>query len=267
MHRSGGIWLAGVAGVGKTRMALEAVRQALPNYTLIPLNQKVLPDDLGLQPGERIVFWLDDILARGTTEMEALALIGLVQGATARLKGHTPPLFVVTCTKAESALVRIRYRSLLQGTALQEVLASSPQDAQWTAFLQWADTQHLTSDRKQFDGTPGSLILDLEVRVEAFHRLDPAAQALLQLLSVCFGCNIGQWTGQRLQHYAAIATGLDHDAWLRGITALLADRWLIQQGNKFLIPVDAYLTLVLPRGIHARNTRLAGQAASPYRMV
>src|SRR5689334_4086318 len=115
-------------------MAFEAVRKALPDYTLIPLHQRILPGDLTVHLGERVVFWLDNILMRGATVQEALTLTGLVHAVTVQLKGRIPPLFIVTCTSTESALVRTRYRSLLQGILPQEIPACTPQDAQWDAF-------------------------------------------------------------------------------------------------------------------------------------
>ncbi|MBA3822327.1 MAG: hypothetical protein H0X24_00320 [Ktedonobacterales bacterium] len=259
--RSGGILvLTGVSGVGKTRMAFEAVRQSLPRSSLIPLDTHVVFADLDLQPGEQIVLWLDDLAERGATDQDAKLLTRLVRHAAAQLKIGRSLIVVATCTTAELPTVQARYRSLLRDGVFLDVAPVLPEEPHWLAFLGWAKSQQLPHDAAQFDGTPGSLILDLAARVGAYQGLAGPARAILDVVALFYACGIGNWTRARVQQAATVAFDLAAVAWPAGLTALLADRWLLSRGAQVQVPIAAYLTRVLPRVGHSLDTPILQDA-------
>lgn len=191
-----GICVFGRPTLGKTRLAWEAMRAALPDYHFIKWLHGGADDlDWEAIDGECIALWLDDLQEYANTN-EGPAISDLPRRfaeAGARL------VVIATCRAGSDADQANRFFTDL----LDRLEPLTPADITASAADQLADNlarQGETVERDEFDGTPGSLLLGVKrMRDQIYPALPQDAQRLLRTMKLLRGAHIYTYPSQRLR--------------------------------------------------------------------
>lgn len=232
-----GICIVGRAMLGKTRLAWEAMRAELPGWMFLRWAPGLWPAfDLsspirlegGAAPappltgvgaswrGKRVVLFID-AAQRFANPYEAVLLNSLPEEcarAGARL------VVIVTCRAgADEAAARQHLGPLLDRLTLIALDELSAAEAdQLTALLKDAGVE---TKREQFDGTPGSMLLDVENLRDVGHpALPEPAQRVLRAMKLLHSAGISASPAPRLRAAAIDLFALDARDWPGALDAL-----------------------------------------------
>ena len=216
-----GIWVVGRPLQGKSRLAWEAIQAVLPGWTLVRwAHTASRPFDMDAVRGQRVVLWLDDLdtYANPAEAPTLLDLPRLFRQARVRL------VIVATCAQGGSAaLARAQLGPLLDG--LREVRLEDISAEEGDALVGALAKANIPARRAAFDGTPGSLVLDIpHMRAEVYPELPESARRALRALKLLRSAGIGTCSERRVRAIAEAAFGLPADprAWPSARDALVA---------------------------------------------
>ncbi|HST87657.1 MAG TPA: hypothetical protein VLJ14_04695, partial [Ktedonobacterales bacterium] len=242
-----GICVFGRPTEGKTRLAWEALRAALPDWTFVKWPYSRARDfDYAAYRGQNVALWLDDLQKYSADEATTLNdLPRRFATAGARL------VVVATCRDdKDETLVRGRHESLLARlTPIRPVDISDAEASQLAAALAKEGVEVRID---QFDRTPGSLLLGVRrMRDERYPALSPDAKHTLWALKLLRSAGIYEYPGPRVRVVAGIF-GLNEAYW-RDTLNELAGAGFVRigaigaGGDRALEPVaDAYLDDAVP---------------------
>lgn len=266
----GGVILIGPAMVGKTRMALEALRQEAGDFVLLIWSRETFPpEDLSIYAGQDVAWLLDDV-----HELLHERDVQQITQTLRQLQKIARRLVVVATTRpgSEGDLVLRSYRSFIQALGLFRARLQSMEKGreEWQGFLTFANEQVRQGqtqpfDPANFDGTPGSVLLGLDLRTEALRYPDfPAsARAILMALALLRKAGVYYFPERRVRRVAESVFEAPPDHWLGALDYLVQTAWISlsegdQRGESTLnLFTDAYLDVCLIQsGLYPRGGRL-----------
>lgn len=243
-----GICIYGRAAQGKTRLAWEALRVALPGWTLLKWPQEPrLPLDLSILRGQHVVLWLDDA-HEYATPTTAATLCDLPQ----RFAAVGIPLVIVATCRNSQGIARARLAGLLERLTsihLEDITAEHA--TQLVAALGKAGVDALL---EEFDGTPGSLLLRIrQMRRLQYPGLNEDAQRILHALRLLRSAHIYSYPVWRVRPLAMRLFSLAPTHWENACAKLIEAGFVSLQplpgdsNNRTLKPVcTAYLDQSVP---------------------
>src|SRR5579883_746859 len=244
-----GICVFGPPLLGKTRLAWEAIQAELPDWALMRWPFEGQPAlDLAAWRGRQIILWLDDL-----QKYAQLALAPTLNDLPRRFAAAGVRVVIVaTCRDGEA---ETRAATLL-GPLLERLIPILPADvgeneAAWHATaLQY---QGIKLDRAPFDGTPGSLVLNVErMRQERYPALPKSAQRVLRAIKLLRSAGIWTYPEARVRATAEDVFWLAPDQWRSARKALVRAGFvrlerLSDDGSCALVPVaDIFLDQAVP---------------------
>jgi hypothetical protein len=222
-HRDGplGICVLGRPAQGKTRLAWEAVQAALPGWTLVRWSHVATRAfDLDHLHSRRVLVWVDD-LHEFANLAEAPTLCDLPRVFA---KSRMRLVIVATCREgADEAQTRMRFAALMG--RLREVRLVDISDGEANSLVADLAREGVRVHRTAFDGTPGSLVLDLaQRRTHDYAALPEGAKRALRALKLLRSAGILTSTETRTRAAAEALFGLpvDPHAWPLARTTLLS---------------------------------------------
>ena len=257
--QSSGVVLIGRAMMGKTRMALEALRATVPDFTLLSWDSERPVGNIASIAsqfkGQRIAILLDDLQLLSRRAEDAQQIIAGVQA----LQQVAKQSIVIATTRPGDDEDRAlqSFSSLIESLKLQPVRLQDLHGEEAQHFQDFAHQALLAEGRAtdaqddQFDGTPGSLLLGLarrtvELRSAAF---PTSAKTVLKALAlVRAGGSVA--TTSRIRRIASGVFDLAPNEWGTARDYLIRNEWL--QSGEETDPVlrlnsDAYLEYCLPQ--------------------
>ncbi len=266
----GGVIIIGPAMVGKTRMALEALRQEAPDFTLLMWSRETFPpEDLSIYTDQDVAWLLDD-----PHELPHERDVQQITQTLRQLQHIARRLIVVATTRSgtEGDLVLRSYRSFIQALGLFRARLQSMEKGrdEWQRFLAFADAQRRQGqaqpfDPAHFDGTPGSVLLGLDLRTEAlrYPNFPPTARAILMALALLRKAGIYHFPERRVRRVAESVFEAPPGQWFEALDYLVQTAWISlsegnQQGESTLnLFTDAYLDVCLAQsGLYPLGERL-----------
>lgn len=215
-----GVLVVGRPLQGKTRLAWEAVQATMPGWTLVRwVHSSTRPFDMDAVRGHRVVLWLDDLdtYANAAEAPTLLDLPRLFKQAHVRL------VIAATCTEgASETLVRAQLGPLLD--RLRVVRLDDIGGDEADALGRDLARVNIHVRRAAFDGTPGSLVLDIAgMRDKAYAALPESARRVLRALKLMRSAGITACSERRVRAVAETAFGLPMDprAWPYARAALV----------------------------------------------
>lgn len=223
-----GVVIRGPAKVGKTRFAVEVLKQAAPGYQLLQWHASshprlALPEYDSLT-GSRLVLFVDDL----PDEVFDPITLGALREAIGHLR-QICQSFVVVATfrtpneRAEQDLVRILEH--LPHVDLRPMDKESTDGqvfvARLQSYLRDLDAPPKGVDPKQFDGFPGSALLGLEWVKALVPRIPPNAQKILQAMALLRHVGVNVYPEERLRRVAVHVFELNAREWRRARAILL----------------------------------------------
>ncbi|HEV2238827.1 MAG TPA: hypothetical protein VGR57_19365, partial [Ktedonobacterales bacterium] len=251
-----GICVFGRPTQGKTRLAWEALRATLPEWTLLRWpHGAAAPFDYAHVNGQKLALWLDDLWEYANPS-EAPSLSDLprrLREAGARV------VVVATCRDGDDEK---RTRELL-GALLEHLTALRPADITRGEATQLAADLAVAHPADQegavyadeFDGTPGSLLLGVRRMAEQrYPALPEDGRRVLRALKLLRSAQSYDYPETRVRTVAGDLFGLpsDEGAWQTARAALVASDFLRlgeadSAGRRALEPVaDVYLERAVP---------------------
>lgn len=244
-----GICVLGPAMMGKTRLAWEAAKTELPDWTLVRWPAEgPLPFDLARLQGQRVVFWLDD-LAR----YAHLSLAPLLNDLPRRLRAlNVPFVIVATCRDGEeSRRAATHLRPLMEHLLPIRPAEVGENEIAW--HIAAAKYHGIKLQSNQFDGTPGSVVLATRrMARESYPALSRNAQRVLRAMKLLRSAGISIYPESRVRAAAEDVFGLERQEWRRARNALARAGFIRLEaqpsGKEYLLaPVaDVYLDEVAP---------------------
>ena len=234
-----GVCVTGAAMQGKTRLAWEALNATLPGWTLLrwPHEPRQV-FELGSMRNKRFVLWLDNLheFATPTTAAALADMPRRLAQAGARV------VVVATCRAGQDERrARRHLGSLLERlTVVQLGNITQGEADQLAAALAKAGAP---VELDQFDGTPGSLLLDVRrMRGEDYPALPHDAQRVLHALSLLRSAQIYRYPLSRMLAVASDLFGVEASALGEACAALERHGWLRSAmtggGERELVPVS-----------------------------
>ncbi len=256
-----GIVLAGRPMLGKTRMALEALRATTPDFTLLYFNpDRSLPDLLALAPhfaGQDLALLLDDLQFTARRPEDAQKLITGVRALQAAARRC---VIVATVRVGDDEdLAMQTFASLFETLDLRAIRLAPLTDEAARAFLAFAADATATGQaalhRDEFDGTPGSVLLGLARRTVQLRSPDfpAAAKAILKALALLRAADITPRSVGRARRVASAIFALPPTGWQAALEYLVRNEWLTlgvaddTDATPIGLPSDAYLERCLPQ--------------------
>jgi hypothetical protein len=243
-----GICITGRAMLGKTRLAWEAMRAELPGWTLVrwPHGPQASVDFSALH-GKRAVLWIDAAQAFANPH-EALLLNNLPEAFVA---AGVPLVVVMTCRDGADERAALQHLgpllARLTTIALPEISASEAD--QLTTLL---GAVGIEAQRDQFDGTPGSVLLDVAgLRDTRYPALPESAWRVLQALKLLHQVGIPEYPAPRVRATAVDLFALDEADWQSALATLAQAGFVrlgeIGAGGETIMPVaEVYLERAVP---------------------
>jgi tetratricopeptide (TPR) repeat protein len=244
-----GICVLGPAMMGKTRLAWEAMKTELPEWTVVrwPVEGH-LPFDLATLQGQRVVFWLDDL-----SRYAHLSLAPVLNDLPRRLNALGVPFVVVaTCRDGEEMQrAATHLRPLMSHLLPIRPAEVGENEIVWhIAALKYHGIK-LQAD--QFDGTPGSVVLGTQrMGREAYPALSRSAQRVLRAMKLLRSAGIVNYPESRVRAAAEDVFGLEAQEWRRARNALARAGFIYLEaqpsGSEYLlVPIaDVYLDEAAP---------------------
>lgn len=269
--RYGGLAFFGPPMVGKTRMALEALRCECPDFLVLPWpRQEFALSALQVYGGCDVVLLLDD-LHELTGQYEA----GRVVDGVRRLRHLASGLLVVMTSRTgvDAAATHQRYDGLIEALDLTPVnlVPMGADDAEAMRFLGFVRALAESDPERRlsldtFDGTPGSVLLGLDRRTTQLRATSfpGAAKAILRALALLRTADIHEYPEVRVRRVAEAVFDLPVNTWTSALDYLIDEGWVAlgdgdRQGESQLqVPSDAYVDVCLvDAGIYPRSGRKA----------
>lgn len=216
-----GFWVVGRSLQGKSRLAWEAMQAVVPGWTLVRwAHSASRPFDMDAVRGQHVILWLDD-LASYANLAEAPTLLDLPRLFK---QAHIRLVIVATCADGPAeAQARAQLGPLLG--RLHEVRLDDMGAVEAGELAQALARAHVPVHPAVFDGTPGSLVLDIpHMRHEVYPTLPEGARRALYALKLLRSAGIGICSERRVRAVAETAFGLPLDprAWPSARDALVA---------------------------------------------
>lgn len=265
-----GVLIRGPAKIGKTRFAIEVLKNSTMGYRLLKWRVSYHPrlalTDYEPLAGERLVLFIDNL----PDEVSDPINIGALRDAIARLR-HICRSFVVVATfrtpnqRAEGELVRILEH-------LPPVdLKTRDRDSSWgqefidelTSYLKGIAKRPKSVNPDQFDGFPGSALLGLDWVKALVPTIPPNAQTILQAMALLRRVGVNVYPENRLRRVAVRIFGLSPDLkeWHNTRNDLL-QRELVQR-----LPTSAGAFVLKVRNDNYLDECLGAIFPEPGRMV
>lgn len=265
----GGAVLFGPPMVGKTRMALEALRHEAADFLLLPWpRHEFAPAALEAFRGRRVALLLDDL-----HELTYQHEVGRILAALRRLLASAARLVVVATSRSgvDEAATHQHYDGLIESLGLRVVHLTpmSRADAEAEQFFAFVrqlaarePARQLTVDA--FDGTPGSVLLGLERRTTQLRspRFPSAAKAILKAIALLRAASVYEYPESRVRRVAERVFELAPAAWSDALDYLVGAGWVsLDEGDlrgesRLYLPSDAYLDVCLAEsGAYPRSNR------------
>jgi tetratricopeptide (TPR) repeat protein len=243
-----GICVFGRPTEGKTRLAWEAMRDELPDWTFVlwPQSRPQTPLDIPAQRGRRVVLWLDDLQKYSADEAGTLSdLPRRFAEAGARL------VVVATCRDgADETSVRTRLGSLLDRLAPIRPRDITRDEAEKLAAA--LEKVGRTTRMDQFDRTPGSLLLGVRrMRDERYPLLSPDARHILWALKLLRSAGMYEPPAARVRAVAVEIFQLPEGHWRDACLELRQQAFVRLErdpdGDLAPVPIaDVYLEQAVP---------------------
>ncbi|HEY7126833.1 MAG TPA: helix-turn-helix transcriptional regulator [Ktedonobacterales bacterium] len=264
----GGVIIFGPAMVGKTRMALEALRREVSDFLLLVCSPVAFPTINPASFKQQNVALLLDDLHECLQEREVERIYDLFR----RLKKVTNRLLIVATSRPinERDHVHHKYASLIEGSGLarKQLLLMQhglEETRRFLGFSQGLVKQGIIQPftLADFDGTPGSLFLGLERRTKEirFPDFPSGARAVLMALALLRQAQIFPFTESRIRRVAEGVFGAPKSLWFE-VRYLDHRAWVnIGQDNGgketvLSLPSDAYVDVCLAdAGLYPANKR------------
>ncbi len=253
----GGVLILGPAMVGKTRMALEALRREVADFLLLVCSPLGFPtvDPLSFRQ-QNVALLLDDL-----HELLQERDVERVYDLFRRLKQVAKRLLIVATSRPinERDHIHQKYASLIEGSGLAKkhlllMQQGLEETGRFLGFSQGLVEQGIIQPftLANFDGTPGSLFLGLERRTKEIRVSDfPAgARAVLMALALLRQAQIFPCTESRIRRVAEGVFGAPKSLWFE-VRYLDHRAWVhIGQDNGsketvLSMPSDAYIDVCL----------------------
>ncbi len=244
-----GICITGRAMLGKTRLAWEAMRAELTGWTVVPWPHGPQASiDFAALHSKRAVLWIDAAQTFANPH-EALLLNSLPEAAAAASQRL---IIIVTCRDgADETATRQHLEPLLARLATIPLTEISASEADQLAAL--LKTAGVEAHQDQFDGTPGSLVLDVAgLRAARYPSLPAAARRVLQALKLLRQVGIFDYPAPRLRAAAVDLFALDEADWPSALDTLAQAGFLRlgavrAAGEQTIVPAAAvYLETAIP---------------------
>ena len=246
-----GIILYGLPLIGKTRLALQALRHEAPEYELLAWRHKDIPRwTLERLRGRRVALLLDD-LQEFANPTEAAG----IQAAVEKLRDVCKrPIVIATCRAGDDRdAVERQFGGMLQWLAPLDLTPIERGGPEYTAFVDKMRAEHVEVHTETFDGTPGSAVLDLKRRTDQLSdRAFPRdALAILKALRLLRASQTYDYPEGRVRRVAATVFGQSEagGAWDEARGYLARHGWLrLERANAagesgLAVPTDAYLDI------------------------
>ena len=266
-----GILVKGEANAGKTRFVLEAIRAALPEWSLLVWSEAYLDNRLpsaGRLHGRDLIIFLDDLQnyasggsSRGA-DGQALALAAgpaaTLRALAQRVRGQDSAnrvLFVATCRTENEGATEASLGWLWEKLEPFQIPTFDKRDDN-PILIEFAQAGEIHRD--EWDGTLGSLVLGLRRKREEYMALlqthDPAASVLhaMKLLTIC---GIREHTERRVRAVCGLLgeTAIAHEKkpWIEAVGTLnrlqFVTDTLLSNGSSYLLTIrkDSYFEYVV----------------------
>jgi len=212
-----GICVFGAAGQGKTRLAWEAMRAELPDWTVLRWPHRPLPRlELSTLRGQRVVLWIDD-LHEFANPTEAVVLNDLPSYLT---RARIPFVVVATCRDGgDEVRACAHLESLLDRlTPIRPAELTSEQANELAAAL----AKHgIAAQLDPLARTPGAVVLAVPyMRRELFPLLPAAAISVLNTLKLLRSAGIYVYPMSRVRATAIDIFGMHEADWTKACVAL-----------------------------------------------
>lgn len=266
---SGGATLFGLPMVGKTRMALEALRREAPGFLLVPWpRQEFALSALNRFARCPVALVLDDL-----HELAHQQDAGRILAAMQRLLALAERLIVIVTSRSgvDEAATRQHYDGLIESLGLVTVrIAPMARDeGEAEDFLTFVRMLAEREPARQFvagafDGTPGSVLLGLGRRTSQLRssRFPSAAKAILKAIALLRAADIYDYGESRVRRVAQDVFELTGAQWSDALDYLVGGGWVSlddgdQSGeSRLYVPSDAYLDICLAEsGVYPRSQR------------
>ena len=236
-----GICIFGRPTLGKTRLAWETLRKALPRWTFVLWpHERPYPFDFNAQRGKQIALWLDN-LHEFVNENEAHALNDLP-----RLFAGSRLVIVATCRDGDDEQeARKKLESLMERLTPIRPQDIRPDEAEQLREL--LKQEGVVPPEDEFDGTPGSVLLGVQRMTGRYRDLDEAARQVLRAMKLLRSVGIYSYLASRIRATAASIFRFDSEGWQRARTILIKEGFVQPQSpgidnERILVPVaNVYL--------------------------
>lgn len=248
-----GVCVYGRPTQGKTRLAWEAMRSALPGWTLLRWRHTLEPVDLSGLRGRSVALWLDDLheYANANEAVTVNDLPARLAAAGARV------VVVATCRDGEDETRACKYlESLIE--RLTPIRLTNIGESEADQLVAALAKRGVSVPRESFSQTPGSLLLDVQgMRTQRYPALTGDAQQVLCALKLLRSARIYTYPSERVRAVAIDVFGLPPAGWRPAVEGLMGAgflRWSIAPGTgeRLLEPVAAvYIDTVVPEYLNA----------------
>lgn len=244
-----GICVTGRAMLGKTRLAWEAMRVELTGWTFVPWPRGPQASiDFAALHSKRAVLWIDQAQTFANPH-EALLLNSLPEAFAA---AGVRLVVVMTCRDgASERAARQHLEPLLARLTTIPLTEISASEADQLASL--LKTAGIAAQPGQFDGTPGSVLLDVAgLRNARCPALPESARRVLRALKLLHQVGIVDYPALRVRATAVDLSALDEHDWQNALDALAQAGFLrleamgIGGAEAIVSVVEVYLEHAIP---------------------
>ena len=249
------------ANAGKTRLALEALRQALPEWHVL----RYRPDS-ALPPKEylnekQLVFFVDDLQEYVSTQVATDPRATSFRTTVENLIEDTQHLVIIaTCRKEDETKVQIAFSWLIDQLVIINIPrfntdAKNPEAEQIIAEFRKQNEELVNKNTNEWDGTLGSLLLGLSSKRSQYLFLlnsDKLAGSTLHAMKLLTRANTTLHTEPILQAVCKELFGITNistQTWDESVNNLLDMQFVIKDYNgpesRLVILKDTYFEKVI----------------------